>query len=132
MMLCGMLGAPFSTTPGSTRCEHLDVLVGRPLNEHKDVFDFCLEIERKEDEEENEKGTDRERRFRATNPKIQLTVGHHSPSPIGILDPVDDRGCAGLRRCIVGHTLLKMVRWCIRLTRLTLICEVIRYRLVQV
>ena len=25
-----------------------------------------------------------------------------------------------------------MVRWCIRLTRLTLICEVIRYRLVQV
>ena len=25
-----------------------------------------------------------------------------------------------------------MVRWCIRLTRLTLVCEVIRYRLVQV
>ena len=28
--------------------------------------------------------------------------------------------------------LRKMVRWCIRLTRLTLVCEVIRYRLVQV
>ena len=27
---------------------------------------------------------------------------------------------------------LRMVRWCIRLTRLTLVCEVIRYRLVQV
>ena len=27
---------------------------------------------------------------------------------------------------------LKKVRWCIRLTRLTLVCEVIRYRLVQV
>ena len=26
----------------------------------------------------------------------------------------------------------RMVRWCIRLTRLTLVCEVIRYRLVQV
>ena len=32
------------------------------------------------------------------------------------------------------RTILKvrMVRWCIRLTRLTLVCEVIRYRLVQV
>ena len=28
--------------------------------------------------------------------------------------------------------LRRMVRWCIRLTRLTLVCEVIRYRLVQV
>ena len=27
---------------------------------------------------------------------------------------------------------MRMVRWCIRLTRLTLVCEVIRYRLVQV
>ena len=27
---------------------------------------------------------------------------------------------------------VRMVRWCIRLTRLTLVCEVIRYRLVQV
>ena len=35
-------------------------------------------------------------------------------------------------RCIIGHTLLRMVRWCIRLTRLTLVCEVIMYRLVQV
>ena len=35
-------------------------------------------------------------------------------------------------RCIIGHTLLRMVRWCIRLTRLTLVCKVIRYRLVQV
>ena len=24
-----------------------------------------------------------------------LTVGHLSPSPIGNLDPVDDRGCTG-------------------------------------
>ena len=32
-------------------------------------------------------------------------------------------------RCIIGHTLLRVVRWCIRLTRLTLVCEVIRYRL---
>ena len=35
-------------------------------------------------------------------------------------------------RCIIGHALLRMVRWCIRLTRLTLVCEVIRYRLGQV
>ena len=35
-------------------------------------------------------------------------------------------------RFIIGHTLLRMVRWCIRLTRLTLVYEVIRYRLVQV
>ena len=35
-------------------------------------------------------------------------------------------------RCIISHTLLRMVRWCIRLTRLTLVCEVIWYRLVQV
>ena len=28
--------------------------------------------------------------------------------------------------------MVRMVRWCIRLTRLTLVCEVIRYRLVQV
>ena len=35
-------------------------------------------------------------------------------------------------RCIIGHTLLRMVRWCNQPTRLTLICEVIRYRLVQV
>ena len=35
-------------------------------------------------------------------------------------------------RCIIGHTLLRMIRWCIRLTRLTLVCEVIKYRLVQV
>ena len=27
---------------------------------------------------------------------------------------------------------MRMVRWCIRLTRLTLVCKVIRYRLVQV
>ena len=27
---------------------------------------------------------------------------------------------------------VRMVRWCVRLTRLTLVCEVIRYRLVQV
>ena len=27
---------------------------------------------------------------------------------------------------------VRMVRWCIRLTRLTLVCEVVRYRLVQV
>ena len=26
----------------------------------------------------------------------------------------------------------RMVRWCVRLTRLTLVCKVIRYRLVQV
>ena len=30
------------------------------------------------------------------------------------------------------RTILRLVRWCIRLTRLTLVCEVIRYRLVQV
>ena len=35
-------------------------------------------------------------------------------------------------RCIIGCTFLRMVRWCIWLTRLTLVCEVIRYRLVQV
>ena len=35
-------------------------------------------------------------------------------------------------RCIIGHTLLRIVQWCIRLTRLTLVCEVIRYRLVEV
>ena len=31
-----------------------------------------------------------------------------------------------------GDCGLRMVRWCIRLTRLTLVCEVIRYRLVQI
>ena len=31
-----------------------------------------------------------------------------------------------------GDSDRRMVRWCIRLTRLTLVCEVIRYRLVQV
>ena len=31
-----------------------------------------------------------------------------------------------------GGPVVRMVRWCIRLTRLTLVCEVIRYRLVQV
>ena len=30
------------------------------------------------------------------------------------------------------RTILRIVRWCIRLTLLTLVCEVIRYRLVQV
>ena len=35
-------------------------------------------------------------------------------------------------RCIIGHTLLRMMRWCTPLRRLTLVCEVIRYRLVQV
>ena len=34
-------------------------------------------------------------------------------------------------RTILMRTM-RMVRWCIRLTRLTLVCEVIRYRLVQV
>ena len=33
---------------------------------------------------------------------------------------------------IANITSVRMVRWCIRLTRLTLVCEVIRYRLVQV
>ena len=36
------------------------------------------------------------------------------------------------RMCIIGHTLLRIVRCCIWLTRLTLVCEVIRYRLAQV
>ena len=35
-------------------------------------------------------------------------------------------------RCIIGHTLLRIVRWCILLTRLTLVCEVIRYHLIQI
>ena len=35
-----------------------------------------------------------------------------------------------LSQAVPNHQ--KMVRWCIRLTRLTLVCEVIRYRLVQV
>ena len=61
-----------------------------------------------------------------------LTVGHLSPSPIGNLDPCSGRSRERGWRCIIGHTLLRMVRWCIRLTRLTLVCEVIRYRLVQV
>ena len=40
------------------------------------------------------------------------------------------------RYLITSQTRVKrvsqMVRWCIRLTRLTIVCEVIRYRLVQV
>ena len=36
------------------------------------------------------------------------------------------------RRRSTSITHRRMVRWCIRLTRLTLVCEVIRYRLVQV
>ena len=60
-----------------------------------------------------------------------LTVGHLSPSPIGNLDPVDDRGSAG-EGASSAILFLRMVRCCIRLTRLTLVCEVIRYRLVQV
>ena len=38
----------------------------------------------------------------------------------------------GGRRRILGHTLFEDGPWCIRLTRLTLVYEVIRYRLVQV
>ena len=34
-------------------------------------------------------------------------------------------------RCIIGHTLWRMVQWCIWLTHLTLVFEVIWYRLVQ-
>ena len=56
---------------------------------------------------------------------------HLSPSPIGNLDPVDDRGSAG-EGASSAILFLRMVRWCIWLTRLTLVCEVIRYRLVQV
>ena len=51
--------------------------------------------------------------------------------PIGNLDPVDDRGSAG-EGASSAILFLRMVRWCIRLTRLTLVCEVIRHRLVQV
>ena len=61
-----------------------------------------------------------------------LTVGYLFPSPIGNLDPVDRTIEAA--RVKVHHRpySLRMVRWCIRLMRLTLVCEVIRYRLVQV
>ena len=58
-----------------------------------------------------------------------LTAGRLFPSPIGNLDPVDDWGRAG--EGASSAILLRMVRWCIRLTRLTLVCEVIWYRLVQ-
>ena len=61
----------------------------------------------------------------------QSRVGHLSPFPIGNLDPVDDRGSAG-EGASSAILFLRMVQWCIRLTRLTLVCEVIRYRLVQV
>ena len=40
-----------------------------------------------------------------------------------------------LNQAVPNHladAIRRMVRWCIRLTRLTLVCEVIRYRLVQV
>ena len=60
-----------------------------------------------------------------------LTVGHLSPSPIGNLDPVDDRGSAGEG----ASSAILFWGWSggvIRLTCLTLVCEVIRYRLVQV
>ena len=36
------------------------------------------------------------------------------------------------RACMIGHTLWRMVRWWNWLTRLTLVCVGIRYRLVQV
>ena len=35
-------------------------------------------------------------------------------------------------RCIPGHIFFRMVQWCIRLTHSTLLCEVIRYSLLQV
>ena len=37
-----------------------------------------------------------------------------------------------IRKVFFERFCWRMVRWCIWLTRLTLICEVIRYRLVQV
>ena len=33
---------------------------------------------------------------------------------------------------LIHHRTMRMVRWCVRLTRLTLVCKVIRYRSVQV
>ena len=58
------------------------------------------------------------------------TVGDLSPSPMGNLDSVNHRGNAG-EGCINGHTLWSMARWFLRLTRLTLVCEVNSYRLVH-
>ena len=87
-------------------------------------FDFCFEKERKKDEEDNERGRDRERRpptrtvffgdFCLTWAKQYLIISW-----------------TRVKRVSRIHRQ-KMVRWCIRLTCLTLACEVIRYRLVQV
>ena len=62
--------------------------------------------------------------------RVLLTVGHLSPSPIGYLGSVDDRGCAG-----EGTSLAVLVRdgpvVCPDNAR-TFVCVVIRDRLVQV
>ena len=47
-------------------------------------------------------------------------------------EEIEKGDCGPPTRKVFFFGFLRMVRWCIRLTRLTLVCEVIRYRLVQV
>ena len=60
----------------------------------------------------------------------------HSPGKRKVPGSNPGRSLGHFFRSVISHSslslFLRMVRWCIRLTRLTLVCEVIRYRLVQV
>ena len=97
------------------------------------VLIFVLRKKRKQDEEENERGRDwdRERRLQASNPRSLFFLSFcrtwTKRCPITSQMRVK-------RVCRIHHGWcmgIRMVPWCIRLTRLTLVCEVIEYRLVK-
>ena len=87
------------------------------------MCDFCIEKERKWDEGENERGRNRERRLRAANPKSLFLRFCRTWTKRYLI--TSQTRVKRVSRIHHRTILLRMVRWCIRLTRLTLVCEVI-------